>query len=259
MKSEFIVHRDGCSYVMYAGLLDQAHEAGLVRVATTLLQAPDESLGCRAIVSAVVQTERGTFGGIGEAVMNEGNFAPAAWTIDAAELRAKAKAFRDALNIHLETVEETFGAVGLPMRVSIEGQLGRTTAIPKSDAVDLAAADAEPAASVQMGVQATSREEIQQGGERPTAIRGVAGDDDAARDSNQKSVQKAVGEQLEDRHQRRATPNQIATITKLSQLLGTSEEASPDLTTVEASMRIAELARLFNDRSPAPEPSVRKK
>jgi len=259
MKPEFIIHRDGGEYVLYAGLVDQAHQSGLVRVATTLLQAPDESLGCRAIVSAEVQTERGTFGGIGEAVMNEGAAPPVAWTIDAAELRAKAKALRDALNVHLETVEERFGPDFSHRPKTINEGSGHT---PRDDQVAVPDRSAprvlkEGSGPSEAGNQRARRPEHP----TPTTESDCAPvtADMSPQTSTEKSVQRAQRDLPEQRYDRRATPNQVATIAKLCTLLGSPDETNPDLSAAEASMRIAELARLFNDRSPAPDPIARKK
>ena len=204
MKPEFIVQRDGFAYVLYAGLLDQAHEAGLVRVATTLLQAPDESLSCRAIVAAEVQLERGTFGGIGEAVICDSAPSPGSFLIDTAEVRAKAKALRDALNIHVDSVEERFGlAFGRDAEC-----IGQENECQRPELVE------EPVAPPKTSLPATSEETCTEAPARP------------------------------------ATPNQLATIEKLSRLLDAGEEVTAGMSTVDASIRIAELARRFNDRGP---------
>jgi hypothetical protein len=356
MKPEFIVHREGRAYVTYAGLLDQAHQSGLVRVATTLLQAPDETLGCRAIVAAEVQTDRGTFGGIGEAVLSEGAQPPAAWTIDAAELRAKAKALRAALNVHLETLEERFGSgfsaveqfpnqapsstdrahdnlnqapafsedrnrgiAGAidPPRGRAQGPAkDRTAAVAGLNGAAIQAVDIEqcsdqgssspvrasgnlsqarafsegrnrgvagandqargkahgPAMQERATATTGPRRSMDQGGNeeiggnepgeqrpnnhgRPGATNSATAETSAGghASSRPKAPEGGTDEQVESRRRRRATPNQIATITKLSKLLGTPEQADADISTTEASMRIAELARLFNEREPRQE------
>ena len=266
MKAEFIVHREGRAYVTYAGLLDQAHQSGLVRVATTLLQAPDETLGCRAIVAAEVQTDRGTFGGIGEAVLNEGAQPPAAWTIDAAELRAKAKALRDALNVHLETLEERFGS-GFSAVEQFPNQAPSSTD-RAPDNLTQASAFAEGRNRGIAGTIDPPRGRAEgPARDRTAAVAGLNGaaiqavdivtnsataetSADGHASSRRKAPEGGTDEQVESRRRRRATPNQIATITKLSKLLGTPEQADADISTTEASMRIAELARLFNEREP---------
>src|SRR5580765_2249896 len=53
--------------VLYAGLLSQAHEEGLARVRTSILQIPTEENGRLAIVKAEVETEKGLFEAIGDA------------------------------------------------------------------------------------------------------------------------------------------------------------------------------------------------
>lgn len=53
--------------VLYAGLLSQAHEEGLMRVRTSILQIPTEENSRLAIVKAEVETSKGLFEAIGDA------------------------------------------------------------------------------------------------------------------------------------------------------------------------------------------------
>jgi hypothetical protein len=52
--------------VLYAGLLSQAHEEGLAKVKTEILQIPTEENGRLAIVKAEVETTKGLFEAIGD-------------------------------------------------------------------------------------------------------------------------------------------------------------------------------------------------
>ena len=110
MKKEFIVERQGKSFVLYAGLLDLAHTNGLRSIATELVQIPHEENNRVAIVlaTAIFETEGviRTFSGIGDAAPN--NVAPAMQTclIRMAETRAKARALRDAVNVGSTSLEE---------------------------------------------------------------------------------------------------------------------------------------------------------
>ena len=106
MKREFVINRNGKDYVLYAGLLDQAHQQGLKEIKTQLLQAPSSENGQIAICLAEVTTERGTFTGIGDA--DPGNVSRMMVTalIRMAETRAKARALRDAVNVGMVALEE---------------------------------------------------------------------------------------------------------------------------------------------------------
>jgi hypothetical protein len=107
VKREFLIERQGRSFVLYAGLLDQAHEQGLRSIRTQLLQSPSPENGETTICQAVVEMGDGrVFSGIGDATpQNVGrNIVPHA--IRMAETRAKARALRDAINVGAVALEE---------------------------------------------------------------------------------------------------------------------------------------------------------
>ena len=106
MKKEFIVERNGKSFVLYAGLLDQAHERGLKAVTTTLVQIPSDLNGQMAIVHATVETTQGTFTGLGDAAPDNVSRMMVPHLIRMAETRAKARALRDAVNVGVTALEE---------------------------------------------------------------------------------------------------------------------------------------------------------
>jgi len=90
----------------FAGLLARAHEEGLRRIDSDLVQVPDEHNGQLAIVRAVVETDKGIFVGLGDASPNNVNRRIAPHIIRMAETRAKARALRDAVNIGIVSMEE---------------------------------------------------------------------------------------------------------------------------------------------------------
>lgn len=107
MKKEFIVERQGKSFVLYAGLLEEAHVQGLKSISTTLLQTPSDSNGNLAICQATVEMQNGnTFSGIGDASPQNVNDMMRNCLIRMAETRAKARALRDAVNVGVVSLEE---------------------------------------------------------------------------------------------------------------------------------------------------------
>ena len=116
MNREMIIERQGKAYVLYGGLLDLAHAAGLTSIRTELIQTPCEANQNVAICAAtVVLTADGAeriYTGLGDAA--PGNVAAAMKTclIRMAETRAKARALRDAVNIGVAVFEE-FGEIEL--------------------------------------------------------------------------------------------------------------------------------------------------
>jgi hypothetical protein len=122
MKKEFIVERNGKSFVLYAGLLDLAHERGLKGITTTLVQIPTALNEYTAIVHATVEL-RGepevinhetkearypgqTFTGLGDANQDNVSRMMVPHLIRMAETRAKARALRDAVNVGVTALEE---------------------------------------------------------------------------------------------------------------------------------------------------------
>ena len=107
MKKEFIVERHGKSFVLYSGLLEEAHARGLKSIGTTLLQPPTDSNGNLAICHAQVEMKDGsTFTGIGDASPHNVNEMMRNCLIRMAETRAKARAMRDAVNVGVVSLEE---------------------------------------------------------------------------------------------------------------------------------------------------------
>jgi hypothetical protein len=100
IKEEHIINRQNKRMVLYAGLLNEAHNLGLKAIDTDLIQIPGDDNGNVAIVKAVATMgDEREFHGIGDASPeNVGrNIAP--HLIRMAETRAKARALRDAINV----------------------------------------------------------------------------------------------------------------------------------------------------------------
>jgi predicted amidohydrolase YtcJ len=112
VREEYMIERQGKRFVLYAGLLEEAHSRGLRSIETELLQVPGGENGEVAIVRAVVRTEDGKFTGIGDASPENVNRTIAPHVIRMAETRAKARALRDAINVGVTAFEELGGEDG---------------------------------------------------------------------------------------------------------------------------------------------------
>jgi hypothetical protein len=123
MRDEFLITRQGKQYVLFAGLLDEAHSRGLRGIDTELIQVPDDQNGNVAIVKATAEMEDGRhFSGIGDASPeNVGrNIVP--HIIRMAETRAKARALRDAVNVGATALEELSDGDDAPPADNFAGQ-----------------------------------------------------------------------------------------------------------------------------------------
>jgi hypothetical protein len=104
MDRRYVIQREGKDFALYAGLLDLAHERGLLSIETVLVQLPTEANGNVAVVQATVRLSDAqgvlrTFQGIGDAAPGNVNRMMAPHILRMAETRAKARALRDAVNV----------------------------------------------------------------------------------------------------------------------------------------------------------------
>jgi hypothetical protein len=107
LDENFIKEIDDKDFVIYAGLLDVAHQKNLCMVDVDLIQFPSDENKQTAICKAVVQTMDGKkFTDIGDANPMNCNSKVAKHLIRMASTRAKARAFRDMDNIGMTCLEE---------------------------------------------------------------------------------------------------------------------------------------------------------
>lgn len=106
VSKEFMIERNGKTYVLYAGLLELAHQEGLSEIETTIVQMPHAGNDNTAVVVARVRTERGTFTEIGDADPTNVNRMMLPHLLRMASTRAKARALRDAVNVGVVALEE---------------------------------------------------------------------------------------------------------------------------------------------------------
>ena len=107
LDDNFIKQIDDKDFVIYAGLLDVAHQKNLSMVDVELIQFPSDQNKQTAICKAKVETVDGRkFSDIGDANPLNCNAKVAKHLIRMASTRAKARAFRDMDNIGMTALEE---------------------------------------------------------------------------------------------------------------------------------------------------------
>lgn len=106
VNEKFIINLQGKSFVTYEGLLDLAHNMGLLSLDVELLQLPSEENNMTAIAKAVARTESKSFSDIGDANPRSVNNMLAPHIIRMASTRAKARALRDLTNVGMTAIEE---------------------------------------------------------------------------------------------------------------------------------------------------------
>jgi hypothetical protein len=107
IDDRFISTIQGKDFVLYAGLLDLAHQRGLKKLVVEILQVPNQENGNTAICKAVAETEDGdVFTDIGDANPTNTNKKIVSHIIRMASTRAKARCLRDLTNVGLCSVEE---------------------------------------------------------------------------------------------------------------------------------------------------------
>lgn len=114
MDPRHVVNLSGKEFVLYVGLLAEAHGRGLQSIQTQLLQLPVEENGHTAIAKAIVTMKDGTvFEEFGDASPQNVNTSPRVRLDRAlprmALTRAKGRALRDAVNVGVTMFEELPG------------------------------------------------------------------------------------------------------------------------------------------------------
>ncbi|HXF48325.1 MAG TPA: hypothetical protein VNL73_02720, partial [Verrucomicrobiae bacterium] len=117
--------------VIYKGLLALAHEDGLKRLVTELVDFPSDVNRLTAIFEAEAETNRGVFRCHGDANPENVDEQIAPHYIRVAETRAKARVLRDALNIGLVCAEEFGLEVGANGVLSVRATNGKLKVLPK--------------------------------------------------------------------------------------------------------------------------------
>ena len=107
LDQRFIKNISGRDFCLYAGLLDYAHQKGLLKLACEIIQYPTADNGYEAVCKATAETKSGeVFVDIGDANKTNVNKMISVHILRMASTRAKARALRDLTNIGMTCLEE---------------------------------------------------------------------------------------------------------------------------------------------------------
>lgn len=107
IDNRFIKNINGRDFCLYAGLLDYAHQKGLLKLQCEIIQLPGKDNEHEAICKAVAETKHGdVYQDIGDANSRNTNKMISAHIIRMASTRAKARCLRDLCNIGMTCLEE---------------------------------------------------------------------------------------------------------------------------------------------------------
>ena len=107
LDERFLIRIQGGEFVLYSGLLNLAHQKGLMKLEVLPLQLPSKENNNTAIVRATAVNKYGeTFSDVGDANPMNCNKAIANHVLRMASTRAKARALRDMSNIGMTCLEE---------------------------------------------------------------------------------------------------------------------------------------------------------
>jgi hypothetical protein len=107
LEERFIINLKGKDFVLYAGLLDLAHQRGLQGITVDAIQYPTKDNGFEAICRATVESRTGeVFVELGDANPKNTNQMVVNHILRMASTRAKARALRDFSNVGMTALEE---------------------------------------------------------------------------------------------------------------------------------------------------------
>lgn len=107
LEKRYITNLHGKDFVLYAGILDLAHQRGLQKLEVELIQYPTKENGFEAVCKAVAESKSGeVYTDIGDANPKNTNKSIALHLIRMASTRAKARVLRDLNNIGMTALEE---------------------------------------------------------------------------------------------------------------------------------------------------------
>jgi len=171
LDERFITTIENREFVYYAGLLDLAHQKGLIKLNVETLQYPLKENDHTAICRAVAETSFGNvFSDIGDANPNNCNHKVARHLLRMASTRAKARCLRDLDNIgttcleELGDLSEVIGAEiaekGAPKKVFSK----KTARIEKKESASEAVIDVTPTSVTTAAVEKKDSEKERKSG-----------------------------------------------------------------------------------------------
>jgi hypothetical protein len=133
LDERFLINIHGKDFVLYAGLLDLAHQKGLLKLDVTPIQYPSKENNMEAICVAVAESKYGeSFKDIGDANPLNTDKTIAKHILRMASTRAKSRALRDFVNVGMTAFEE-LGSLDEVVVAESQGRSPDRKAIPRKE------------------------------------------------------------------------------------------------------------------------------
>jgi hypothetical protein len=188
LDERFLINIHGKDFVLYAGLLDLAHQKGLLKLDVTPVQYPSKENNMEAICLAVAESKYGeSFKDIGDANPLNTDKTIAKHILRMASTRAKSRALRDFVNVGMTAFEELGSLDEVVINESSEKATARKPIPRKQEVSKPQQSKKEPEAPQPAAKQEAKHEEAPPAAKQEGLVPGVSPDTDAKKKQEQKT------------------------------------------------------------------------
>ncbi len=188
LDERFLINIHGKDFVLYAGLLDLAHQKGLLKLDVTPIQYPSKENNMEAICLAVAESKYGeSFKDIGDANPLNTDKTIAKHILRMASTRAKSRALRDFVNVGMTAFEELGSLDEVVVTESSEKATVRKPLPRKQEVSKPQQSKKEPESPLPAAQQEAKHEEASPAAKQEAPLPGVPSDTDAKKKQEQRT------------------------------------------------------------------------